>query len=33
MRTTPVLETVDGRYLVESNAILLYLAWETAPPG
>jgi glutathione S-transferase len=30
MRTTPVLETADGRYLVESNAILLYLAWETA---
>ena len=30
MRTTPVLETAEGRYLVESNAILLYLAWETA---
>jgi glutathione S-transferase len=30
MRTTPVLETADGRYLVESNAILLYLARETA---
>jgi glutathione S-transferase len=29
MRTTPVLETADGRYLVESNAILLYLARET----
>jgi glutathione S-transferase len=27
-RTTPVLET-DGRYLTESNAILLYLAQET----
>jgi glutathione S-transferase len=25
-RTTPVLETDDGRYLQESNAILLYLA-------
>lgn len=30
MRTTPVLETSDGRYLVESNAILLYLAGGTA---
>ncbi|MBV8734013.1 MAG: glutathione S-transferase family protein [Solirubrobacterales bacterium] len=30
MRTTPVLETVDGRYLPESNAILLYLARGTA---
>ena len=26
MRTTPVLETEDGRYLPESNAILVYLA-------
>jgi glutathione S-transferase len=26
MRTTPVLETEDGRYLPESNAILLFLA-------
>ena len=26
MRTTPVLETEDGRFLPESNAILLYLA-------
>jgi glutathione S-transferase len=26
MRTTPVLETDDGRYLPESSAILLYLA-------
>lgn len=26
MRTTPVLETVDGRRLPESNAILVYLA-------
>jgi glutathione S-transferase len=30
MRTTPVLETTDGRYLVESNAILLYLSRGTA---
>lgn len=30
MRTTPVLETEDGRYLPESNAILLYLA-DTTP--
>jgi glutathione S-transferase len=29
MRTTPVLETADGHHLVESNAILLYLARET----
>jgi len=29
MRTTPVLETEDGRYLPESNAILLYLAEGT----
>jgi glutathione S-transferase len=29
MRTTPVLETEDGRYLPESNAILLYLADST----
>lgn len=29
MRTTPVLETADGRYLPESNAILLYLAAGT----
>ena len=29
MRTTPVLETEDGRYLTESNAILLYLAHGT----
>jgi glutathione S-transferase len=29
MRTTPVLETEDGRYLPESNAILLYLADAT----
>lgn len=28
-RTTPVLETDDGRYLPESNAILLYLAQGT----
>jgi len=28
-RTTPVLETEDGRYLPESNAILLYLASGT----
>ena len=28
-RTTPVLETGDGRYLPESNAILLYLAKGT----
>jgi glutathione S-transferase len=28
-RTTPVLETSDGRYLPESNAILVYLAEET----
>jgi glutathione S-transferase len=28
-RTTPVLETVDGRYLQESNAILVYLASGT----
>ncbi len=26
MRTTPVIETEDGRFLPESNAILLYLA-------
>ena len=26
MRATPVLETEEGRYLPESNAILLYLA-------
>ena len=30
MRTTPVLETEDGRCLPESNAILLYLAAGTA---
>jgi glutathione S-transferase len=29
MRTTPVLETADGRYLAESNAILVYLAQDT----
>jgi glutathione S-transferase len=29
-RTTPVLETEDGRYLPESNAILLYLADRSA---
>jgi glutathione S-transferase len=29
MRTTPVLETEDGRYLAESNAILVYLAQGT----
>jgi glutathione S-transferase len=29
MRTTPVLETADGRYLAESNAILLFLADAT----
>src|ERR1700758_3853073 len=28
-RTTPVLETDDGRFLPESNAILFYLAQET----
>jgi glutathione S-transferase len=28
-RTTPVLETDDGRYLPESNAILVYLASGT----
>src|ERR671936_1494048 len=28
-RTTPVLETDDGRYLQESNAILVYLARGT----
>jgi len=28
-RTTPVLETEDGRYLPESNAILVYLASGT----
>lgn len=28
-RTTPVLETDDGRYLPESNAILVYLAHGT----
>jgi glutathione S-transferase len=28
-RTTPVLETDDGRYLPESNAILVYLAEDT----
>jgi glutathione S-transferase len=28
-RTTPVLETDDGRYLAESNAILFYLAQGT----
>jgi glutathione S-transferase len=28
-RTTPVLETDDGRFLPESNAILLYLAHST----
>jgi glutathione S-transferase len=28
-RTTPVLETDDGRFLPESNAILVYLAHET----
>src|SRR5256885_3913918 len=28
-RTTPVLETSDGRYLQESNAILVYLARGT----
>ena len=29
MRTTPVLQTQDGNYLVESNAILLYLSRGT----
>lgn len=29
-RTTPVLETDDGRYLQESNAILVYLAQGTS---
>jgi glutathione S-transferase len=29
MRTTPVLETEDGRHLPESNAILFYLAQDT----
>jgi glutathione S-transferase len=29
MRTTPVLETEDGRHLPESNAILFYLAQNT----
>lgn len=29
-RTTPVLETADGRHLPESNAILVYLARGTA---
>jgi len=29
MRTTPVLQTPDGNYLVESNAILLYLSRGT----
>jgi glutathione S-transferase len=29
MRTTPVLATADGRYLPESNAILVYLARGT----
>lgn len=29
LRTTPVLETDDGHYLPESNAILLYLAHGT----
>ena len=29
MRTTPVLETDDGRFLAESNAILFYLAQGT----
>jgi glutathione S-transferase len=29
VRTTPVLETDDGRYLPESNAILVYLARDT----
>lgn len=29
MQTTPVLETADGKHLVESNAILLYLARGT----
>ncbi len=29
MRTTPVLETEDGRHLPDSNAILLYLAQGT----
>src|SRR5256885_261851 len=28
-RTTPVLETEDGRYLPDSNAILVYLAKDT----
>ena len=28
-RTTPVLETEDGRHLPESNAILVYLAQGT----
>jgi glutathione S-transferase len=30
MRTTPVLQTEDGRHLPDSNAILLYLARGTA---
>jgi glutathione S-transferase len=29
-RTTPVLQTPEGRYLTESNAILIYLAVGTA---
>jgi glutathione S-transferase len=29
MRTTPVLQTADGHHVVESNAILLYLARGT----
>jgi glutathione S-transferase len=29
MRTTPVLETQEGKFLVESNAILLYLSRGT----
>jgi glutathione S-transferase len=29
MRTTPVLETAEGKHLVESNAILIYLARGT----
>ena len=28
-RSTPVLEVAAGRYLIESNAILFYLAEET----
>ncbi len=30
MRTTPVLQTRDGNFLVESNAILVYLSCGTS---